>query len=566
MRERCASSRSIVLTSLLAGVMLHQAAAHSILSSSAAHSALEPRVVGSDEATPLPELVALQSASGLTVSKSFELERTKGSSSMMQPSRFGPESPTVLGAPGDWLFSVATTECNGNVVYDSSPDTALSKVLLVLLLAGSILAVAGGPWISSPGPEAACAAGPSTTPQETTPLATPQDASPTKGERLYYADFCRICAIGCVVFEHCGGTSYTYRNVGFGLWWALPYLYMTSGMLYTLSKSTLHLYVLRLFAILMVGVSANLVGDMVSGRDWRGDFPNTVFQMWFVVMLMAMALLMAPLRQALHWHADHSGKMPARLPSSFKWWLFACGFLAVVGTGVHVLGIQMLQVKASSSWAVYYAPLVGTVPLMAVQIFGCAFLASLAALQSNPQATANVGWVLLAFLYIPMIVMPFDMDGFPHLIGLYIFSMVVTVKPLGGSEAISKGARAYWPFIFMFLCILAMPDMYGRCDVHPAGLMWERLRFSMGECTMVLLFATGALKCGDPFNVTGWMGWWSLYAYCFHVCWYRTLGTPAAAGVTFGSILPFYVMYQMGWLGKKPREKSLEKTASDNMA
>eukprot|EP00971_Amphidinium_carterae_P012028 237343-Amphidinium_carterae.1 len=177
----------------------------------------------------------------------------------------------------------------------------------------------------------------------------------------------------------------------------------------------------------------------------------------------------------------------------------------------------------------------------------------------NPQAVAHVGWVLLAFLYIPLILMPFDLDGFPHLIGLYIFSMVAAVKPLTGSDTIRKAAQAYWPFIFMFLCLLAMPDMYGRCDVHPAGLIWERLRFCMGEYIMVVLFATGAFECGDPFNVTGWMGWWSLYAYCFHVCWFRSLGTPVAAVVTFGSILPFYMMHHMGWLGKKPQEKSLEK-------
>ena len=35
-----------------------------------------------------------------------------------------------------------------------------------------------------------------------------------------------------------GGVSYTHRNVGFGLWWALPYLYVTSGMSSMMTKSS----------------------------------------------------------------------------------------------------------------------------------------------------------------------------------------------------------------------------------------------------------------------------------------------------------------------------------------
>mmetsp|Transcript_57737 Transcript_57737/g.137424 ORF Transcript_57737/g.137424 Transcript_57737/m.137424 type:complete len:561 (+) Transcript_57737:85-1767(+) len=451
---------------------------------------------------------------------------------------YGPTSPTVLGSAGDWLFSVATTECTGNVVYDNTPESTVSRALIPVLLALCTMAVEFGP-LGAKGQSAGHI-------DDNAPL-TPQEVASQARPRKFYADFCRICAIMCVVFEHCGGTSYTYRNVGFGLWWALPYLYMTSGMLYTLSTSSMQGYLLRLVAILLVGVSANLAADIASGRNWRGDFANTVFQMWFVVMLMGMAILMDPLRAALRWCEVRMMAEPT--PRWLQVWFLACGAVTFGFLMVFVLALPVVSFDAQSDWGRFYAPMLQTLPLILVQTFGCVFLATLAIVQFSHKACGHLGWILLAFIYLPAVAVPFDLDGFPHLLCLYIFSMVATVLPLSGSNAIASAARAYWPFIFMFLCLLTMPDMFGRCDVHPAGMLWERFRFNMGELTMVILFATGALECNDPFNLISWMGPWSLYAYCFHVCWYRLMGSPAAALITFGSLAPFYGMYLLGLLG-----------------
>ena len=108
---------------------------------------------------------------------------------------------------------------------------------------------------------------------------------------------------------HPGGETYTHRNVGFGLWWALPYLYITSGMSSMMSKSSLWGYVIRLVVVFAAGVSANLFADLVKHRDWRHDFGNTIFQMFFVIMLLVMAPLAEPLRQALRSRQQGRGEV-----------------------------------------------------------------------------------------------------------------------------------------------------------------------------------------------------------------------------------------------------------------
>ena len=51
----------------------------------------------------------------------------------------------------------------------------------------------------------------------------------------------------------------------------------------------------------------------------------------------------------------------------------------------------------------------------------------------------------------------------------------------------------------------------------------------LGELILVVCFMAGAFTPSDPHKITSWLGQWSLYAYCFHVMWYRLLGSPYGA-------------------------------------
>merc|ERR1719482_233583 len=90
-----------------------------------------------------------------------------------------------------------------------------------------------------------------------------------------------------------------------------------------------------------------------------------------------------------------------------------------------------------------------------------------------------------------------------------------------------------------------MPDMSGRCDMFPAGTVWERTRHSLGQCILAVAFVTGGMKTDDPYGVTVWLSQWAVFAYVSHVALFRLLGHPNGAVVTFALIVPFYVIYKL---------------------
>ncbi|CAE7816523.1 unnamed protein product [Symbiodinium sp. CCMP2456] len=350
----------------------------------------------------------------------------------------------------------------------------------------------------------------------------------------------------CVIFEHSGGETYTHRNVGFGLWWALPYLYITSGMSSMMSKSSLWGYVIRLVVVFTAGVSANLFADMVKHRDWRHDFGNTIFQMFFVIMLLIMAPLAEPLRQALRSRQDGESVSRATVAFTVFW-----GAVSAVALASFVRGYtgdspdfvtQTFEDEEVSRWIKLYAPVLRHTPIILVHVAGTLFLGLLATILCQPENTGLVGWVLLAFTYLQMVIVPWDQDSFAHLVNLNIVGMLTFQWPLAGSNYIAAAVKAYWPFLLMFLCLDSMPDMWGRCDVHSPYSTWERFRMFLGELILVVCFMAGAFTPSDPHRITSWLGQWSLYAYCFHVMWYRLLGSPYGAIVTFAGMPVFWAM------------------------
>merc|ERR1719420_1210765 len=92
--------------------------------------------------------------------------------------------------------------------------------------------------------------------------------------------------------------------------------------------------------------------------------------------------------------------------------------------------------------------------------------------------------------------------------------------------------------------IATMPDMYGRCDLMPPTTVFERLRFYGVEMFLSLFLVTGSIKLGDPHNVTEWLNYWALYAYCFHVAWARLFPIPYGAVLTYGSAIVAYLIWR----------------------
>mmetsp|Transcript_58695 Transcript_58695/g.163791 ORF Transcript_58695/g.163791 Transcript_58695/m.163791 type:complete len:520 (+) Transcript_58695:41-1600(+) len=442
--------------------------------------------------------------------------------------------------PNDWFFHSVTSICDETVIFDNASDSLSSRLFMLVLYSLCLLSVA---WTANFSELPVCVNPLCIAEGRANEPVVPEEAQGQvsgSSTRLWHLDFARITAVMCVIFEHCGGLGYTRRNVGFGLWWALPFLYTTSGMASMRSKSSLAGYILRLALLLVVGVGANWAADVVTNRNWRGDFGNTIFQMFFVIMLMAMAVIMEPLRAALRVRQGTLAYVPhLRVGCGIATY----GVATAVGFFYYLTVTPLLNFHFTSSFGVHYAPLAGRLPIGLVEFFGTCFLGMLACLAVQAERVGMVGWMLLAYILFAATVVPWQMGDFAQLLSLYVFGMVVDVFPLSGSKAIAAAVRAYWPLLFMLLCLLCQPDMIGRCDMLPPGTVWERGRHRAGEGIVMVCFATGALKTSDPYNVTVWMGWWALYAYAFHIAWYRLLGSPYGAVLTFASIGVFYAIY-----------------------
>ena len=87
--------------------------------------------------------------------------------------------------------------------------------------------------------------------------------------------------------------------------------------------------------------------------------------------------------------------------------------------------------------------------------------------------------------------------------------------------------------------------MKQRCPMLLELPTEERFRMFFGEFTLVVCFIAGAFTPSDPNGVTAWLNVWSLYAYCFHVMWYRLFGSPYGAIITFAGIPMFYLIHKL---------------------
>jgi hypothetical protein len=362
--------------------------------------------------------------------------------------------------------------------------------------------------------------------------------------RRYDLDFARVICVACVVVEHSGGTEWTSHNLVFVLQWVLPFLYITSGVAFMKSRKRVMSFNARLGALLFVGVGANWCADIVSGRDWKGDPGNTVFQMFYVVMLMLMSFLAGPLREALLARTPQGGMKEA--PSNI-WAGAVYGVILVVSISYFIAGHDFFNVDQLDphAWASNEAsPLLTHGPIALVQVAGILFLGHLACLY---KANDLVPWLMLAHIYLPRILIPWSKVGFPHNLELFVFAMTTEAWTLRGYRTFSKFVQSYWPVILFFLMVIEMPNWYGRCDLLPPNTALERVRWYAIECFLCLCLTTQTFQVGDPFNAMGWLNYWALYAYCFHVMWARILPIPYGAVATYSSAMVFYMANR--WTG-----------------
>merc|ERR1719343_1925085 len=159
------------------------------------------------------------------------------------------------------------------------------------------------------------------------------------------------------------------------------------------------------------------------------------------------------------------------------------GSLTALGLFSYLASAPLLPFSFFGSFGDYYTSVTNQLPLFMLEFCGTIFFCSLACVRSD-RDWSNLGWVVLCFIYVPSLLVPWHQEQFARVGALYVFGMFTLAWPLKGKEIVAKAVQAYWPFLVMALCLISMPDMVGRCDMFPPGTTWERLRHRFGEVIM----------------------------------------------------------------------------------
>lgn len=114
-------------------------------------------------------------------------------------------------------------------------------------------------------------------------------------KRYAHLDMCRNMAVVLVAIDH-GTKMFSEHNVYFSQCWTLQVLWVVSGVSWTLTRKPLGGYCLRLGAYFCAGVFFNWCGWVYRGADWRADWHNVIFHMFFIVGLILFAVVTAPMK------------------------------------------------------------------------------------------------------------------------------------------------------------------------------------------------------------------------------------------------------------------------------
>lgn len=472
---------------------------------------------------------------------------------------------------GNWLFKTPTLIC-GCGEWDNSPQSTFSKVFLLLLYVtlGSLSVVLCHPRFGG-GDVGMGAARPSS--GETSGSDEDETSSESSDEidvgslrnapkpktRLWFLDFARVSCIWCVVAEHSGGENYTANNVFLVQQWVLPYLYTVSGISFMLSSAPLTSLLLKLTILFFIGVGFNLFADHLIGRDWQSDFGNTIFQMAYVVVLMALAICLEPIRKALRWRQRRSFK--AKPPKCLKLGLiFFYVPLAAAGFGWYLLGSEGMEDLDLGSMQGTGLQVLSYLPLLMAQCGGLGVICSLSIAVGSSRWTF---WILLVIVMAQQIWIPYRRGGHPFDGDLYLLGMMAYSWPMKGKELIQKVIHGYWPLLFAMALTWAMPHVEGRCDLDPMNTWWERMRFYSLEASLLILLFSDAISPRDPYEIMNYLNMWALFAYCSHVAWARLFPVPFGGVFTYLSIVPFVIFGMRAHFKQKQVHKDNGELLSD---
>ena len=177
----------------------------------------------------------------------------------------------------DWLFGHQTDYCDWRVDYSNStlPMDLPARLTMTGLYVCAFVAVLLMPQRREELLPSAEGVG-----SEMTSLNAGGSAKgPTaKRERWVVLDTIRISCVVGVICEHSGGSALSEHNHGFVTEFVLQWLFIVSGIAFTMSRANFGTYFLRYAAVFAVGCVCNMIGDAIARPGWYNDLGNTIFR------------------------------------------------------------------------------------------------------------------------------------------------------------------------------------------------------------------------------------------------------------------------------------------------
>lgn len=349
---------------------------------------------------------------------------------------------------------------------------------------------------------------------------------PSAGRHFPHIDLTRIVCVASVAVDH-GNPYFGIWNCLFGQQWVLQYLFLVCGVCYGMSQKGLLNYEFRLGTYFVIGICVNWTAWLLMGLDWKSNFFNVVFHLWFIVGLMIYAALLAPLRMYLErvrsrsrtWNSpeaehpvgtvgDSLQALDANLQREHRDTLLRA--LVVIGGGV--VGILVLFTVVVEPLLSIFAPLVWRLatefgsgaafwglPTNAQESYdflvrSCTYLMLTCTniyliivcpkIFKRPTLTA---WGVLLNTYSHRLLFYRAKDERPfHGLDLMMIALTCYYLGLHHRKTIGEYVIRYW-FVIIFLCsLLWPPGAHGRLDENPPTDISVRVRVNLLEAILVI--------------------------------------------------------------------------------
>lgn len=381
-----------------------------------------------------------------------------------------------------------------------------------------------------------------------------EDILDRSSRRHVHLDMMRVLCVFLVAIDH-GDPEYARWNVLFSQCWVLQLLWMIAGISWSLTERPLHTYIWRLATYLVLGSAFNWASMVVAHIDWKNNLFDVVFQMWFVVGLIAFCTLTAHLKKSLkrsrevllqppgsvderpsNWtrHLPEFMQMPATYKDphvAHKMVVLIGGVLIVVYI-MHLLFTQPIRAifkllqgtmgKGAMYWTadLDYKSVTGQLGLS----MGLLWLA-----YTGPLLFREPGfipWMLILYVYINRIfVIPYvygvlKIDRI--LVGFELFVVGLGASFLGMKDRpkLKLLIPRFWfvlPFVGAYLWDC---NWYGRFDEDPPTNPSMMLRWKVGEAMcMVTFLVAGEAFFDSRISTDGegrWLTNWALITYLVH--------------------------------------------------